>query len=292
MSTFSHYITRRYLTKSGRAHAREFPQLACYSFDLITTFIHLDGQYERDQLRFLAAQVFPHLPPRGTCLDVGANIGNHSLQFAKDFAKVISFEPHPRNHALLAINAQLAPNILPLNLGASSAAGSVDIVDDRMNLAASSIGRVAEVAGAKVRFDLVRIDDVPEVQAAERITFIKLDIEGHEPEAIRGAAETIRRHRPLIVLEVLADEIVDGTAASVEALKALGYRHFHEPVEAGFLGRLPRRPRKLMRALLSIVTGKRPSKAGQLVSVTALERRSYLMLLCSVDPPVYAGHSA
>jgi len=76
-----------------------------------------------------------------------------------------------------------------------------EIVDDRMNLAASSIGRVAEVAGAKVRFDLDRIDDVPEVMAAEKITFIKLDIEGHEAEAIRGASETILRHRPLIVLE-------------------------------------------------------------------------------------------
>jgi len=85
--------------------------------------------------------------------------------------------------------------------------------------------------------------------------------------------------------------VTNGTAASVEALKALGYRHFHEPVEAGFLGRLPRRRRKLMRTLISVFTGKRPSKAEQLVAVTELERRSYLMLLCSMDPPTYATHS-
>ena len=76
MNAISYYFARKFLNKANRAHMARYPQLACYSFDLITTFIHLEGQYERDQLELLARDVFPKLPHPSTCLDVGANIGN------------------------------------------------------------------------------------------------------------------------------------------------------------------------------------------------------------------------
>lgn len=287
MNAITYYFVRKALTRANRAHMARFPQLACYSFDLITTFIHLEGQYERDQLELMSREVFPRLAPGAACLDVGANIGNHAVHFSQHFDKVIAFEPHPRNFALLAVNARLSDAIVPLNLGASSSAGAVEITEDRMNLAGSSIERSEGRDGEKVRFELVRIDDVAEVQDCAAISFIKFDIEGHEAEAIKGAAETISRHRPVVMLEVLADEIENGTAASLEALRALGYAHFHEPVEAGAISRLPRPLYKLARSLAAVVTGKRINKAGRLVPVERLEKRNYLMVLCSMDAPPY-----
>lgn len=287
MNAVSYFFLRRWLNRANREHMSRYPQIACYSFDLITTYVHLEGQYERDLLELLSREVFSRLPSRAACLDVGANIGNHSLHFAHHFERVIAFEPHPRNFALLAVNARLASAIEPLNLGASSAAGAVEIVEDRMNLAASSIERSDGRDGRTVRFDLVRIDDVAEVQDCDAISFIKFDIEGHEAEAIRGAATTIAHHRPVIMLEVLADEIADGTAASLEALRELGYRHFHEPVETGAMGRLPMPLRKLARSLYALVTLRRPNKAGRLIPVGRLDKRNYLMVLCSIDPPAY-----
>lgn len=282
MGILGHYLARRYLTRANARHLAEYPQVACFAFDLITRAIHLDGQYERDQLSFLAEKIFPQLPPGGACLDVGANIGNHSLHFARHFARVIAFEPHPRIFRLLDLNADLAPNLTAMNLGASSAAGAVTVPENPRNLGATGIGR--EAAGNSVTFHLARLDDVAEVQALDRLTFIKLDVEGHEPAALEGARQTILRHRPVIAIEVLPDEIADGSSASLDLLRGMGYTHFYEPVGAGLLDRLPIRLRKLARTLTAIVTGRRPSKAARLARVDRLEPRSYQMLLGSFGP--------
>ncbi len=284
MSAIGHYITRRYLSRMSRAHLAEYPQLACFSFDLITQFIHLDGQYERDELALLARQVFPSLPQGGICLDVGANIGNHSLHFSRFFSRVIAFEPHPRTFRILEINAELAPNITALNLGASDSPGQVSVTEDRQNLAASGIGRKGEAGGKSVTFELQRIDDLTEVTGAGPITFMKFDVEGHERQAIDGARQTILAHRPLIMLEVLPAEINDGTAPSLETLRSMGYTYFYEATPAGRLGRLPRPLRKVARALVALLSGRRPSKAEVLVPLKRLEERSYLMLLSSMAP--------
>ena len=285
MSGIGHYFARRYLAKMNARHVRQYPQVASFAFDLITQFIHLDGRYERDELQFLADHVFPALPPGGICLDIGANIGNHSLAFAPHFARVIALEPHPRTFRLLELNAELAPNVTALNLGASDAAGVVKVALDPLNYAASSIGKAATAGAVEVEFRLDRLDDMAGI-GSNRVTFIKIDVEGHEAAALTGAEATIRRNRPLVVLEVLPDDVADGTSAAVEVLRSYGYRHFYELREAGWLGRLPRNAKKAARSLLTILTGRRPSKAGALAEVTRLEKRSYLMLLCSIEPLV------
>lgn len=283
MSGIGHYFARRYLAKMNARHVRQYPQVASFAFDLITQFIHLDGRYERDELQFLADRVFPTLPPGGICLDIGANIGNHSLAFAPHFARVIALEPHPRTFRLLELNAELAPNVTALNLGASDAAGVVKVALDPLNHAASSIGKAAAAGAVEVEFHLDRLDDMPGIGDG-RVTFVKIDVEGHEAAALTGAEATIRRNRPLVVLEVLPDDVADDSSAAVEVLRSYGYRHFYELREAGWLGRLPRNAKKAARSLLTILTGRRPSKAGTLAEVTRLEKRSYLMLLCSIEP--------
>lgn len=284
MSGIGHYFARRYLAKMNARHVTQYPQVASFAFDLITQFIHLDGRYERDELQFLADRVFPALPPGGICLDIGANIGNHSLAFAPHFARVIALEPHPRTFRLLELNAELAPNVTPLNLGASDAAGVVKVALDPLNYAASSIGRATPAGAVEVEFRLERLDEMAEIGPEARVTFVKIDVEGHEAAALTGAEATIRRNRPLVVLEVLPNDVADGTSAAVEVLRGYGYRHFYELREAGWLGRLPRNAKKAARSLLTILTGRRPSKAGTLTEVTRLEKRSYLMLLCSMEP--------
>ncbi len=284
MNGISYFLARRYLVRMNAQHVKTYPQVASFAFDLITQFIHLDGQYERDELGFLALHVFPTLPKAGTCVDIGANIGNHSLAFAPHFARVIALEPHPRTFRLLELNVELATNVTPLNVGASTESAVITVSQDPLNYAATSIGKAGAAGAVKVQFRLVRLDDIAEIAAAESIPFIKIDVEGHEKEALSGGEVTIRKHKPLIVLEVLPADIEDGTSAAVELLKSFGYQYFYELREAGWLGRLPRNAKKVARSLMILVTGRRPSKAGALVEVTRLEKRSYLMLLCSTEP--------
>ena len=182
------------------------------------------------------------------------------------------------------MNAELADNIEPLNVGASTSTQTVEIAENQLNIAASSIGRAVADDSKRIPFNLVRIDDVPQVAASENIPFMKFDVEGHEALALEGARETIMRHKPLVVLEVLRNEITDGSAASLDVLRTMGYSHFYEPVAGGILGKLPRKLLKAARALTAIVTGKRPSKAERLAPIDKLEDRSYLMVICAIGP--------
>lgn len=284
MSGIGYHIARRYLARANARHVGRHPQLACYSFDLITQFIHLDGRYENDELQFLEQHIFPQLDPGGLCLDIGANIGNHAVAFAPHFARVLAFEPNPRTFRLLEVNAGLAPNITALPLGASSRPGRVAVSLDPLNIAAAAIGRTGGADQDQAHFDLVRLDDLPELADGGVVSFVKIDVEGHERPALEGAAETLRRHRPLIAMEVLAQDVRDGSTDAVEFLRRLGYDHFYELHEGGWLGRLPRKRKRAARTLLTILTGRRPSKAKALARVGRLEPRSYLMLLCATGP--------
>lgn len=69
--------------------------------DAICREILLDGYYERD---LLAGMCKLAGNKQGTCLDIGANIGNHSVYFSGHFAKVVAFEAHPRNVGILRAN--------------------------------------------------------------------------------------------------------------------------------------------------------------------------------------------
>ena len=284
MSSYRYQIARSFLRRKNAEHIERFPQLACFAYDAITLAVHLDGRYERDELEFLAEQIFPALPAPSVCLDIGANIGNHSLHFAGYFERVIAFEPHPRTFGLLAINAALVGNIVALNCGASNRAGSVSVNESRTNMGASAIGRAGGDGGNTVTFPLQRIDDVAEVTACERIAFVKIDVEGHEREALEGAAETLRRHRPVVAIEALGDEVAAGTTAALAFLGDLGYSYVYELVDRGLIGRLPRRLAKAARALRALLTGRRPSRPRRLQRVERLSPRNYPMLLCSTQP--------
>ena len=289
MNSYSYHLAKRFLSRRNAEHLGQYPPVACFAFDAITLAIHLDGQYEKDELQFLAAQVFPKLASRAACLDIGANIGNHSLHFAQHFGRVIAFEPHPRTFRLLACNAELRPNIVALNCGASAQAGQITVHENLSNMGATSIGVAGDAAGRRVQFELRRIDEVAEVAACASISFVKIDVEGHELEALKGAEATLRRHRPLIAMEVLGKELVGGSSPAVDYLKGIGYAYFYELADRAPWGRLPRPLYKVVRTLLALVTGRRPSRAKRLLRVDTLQPRSYAMLLCAVEPLADAG---
>ena len=108
MNGIGRYFARHYLARMNAQHVRRYPQDVGFTFDLITQGIHLDGRFDRDYLQFLPDRIFPQLLPGGICLDIGTNIGNHSLAFAPHFTHVFAFEPHPRTFRLLELNAEAA----------------------------------------------------------------------------------------------------------------------------------------------------------------------------------------
>ena len=92
----------------------------CFAHDTISRKIMLDGVFEKNELLALKKFLSDENITCDTCLDIGANIGNHSLFFADLFSKVISFEPNERPFKLLKFNSSLVENIQAFNLGLST----------------------------------------------------------------------------------------------------------------------------------------------------------------------------
>lgn len=116
-----HRINRRYAHKNLAV----YPQLVIHSFDSTGLYININGRYENSQLQLVEEFIRQKLPNAKDqiVLDVGANIGNHSVFFSKFFKKVYSFEPNPITYEVLKINSKYVTefkNIEPLNFGLSN----------------------------------------------------------------------------------------------------------------------------------------------------------------------------
>lgn len=213
----------RLLQRLARQHLRDgLPQPAVFAFDHVGTAIALWGRYERDELELLMEALAPQLAAAGTCLDIGANIGNHALFFADHFAAVLAFEPNPRTFRLLALNAELRPNIRCCNVGLSDADGPARLAVTADNLGMATLHGGA---GAAVDCELRRLDGL-DLLDGQRVSLMKIDVEGHEAAVLRGATALLARDRPVVVLEQTAAEIEGGSSAAIELLRQHGYRRF------------------------------------------------------------------
>lgn len=142
------------------------------------------------------------LRPGDTFLDLGANIGYFSMlarSIVGDAGKVIAFEPNPQNvqmiYASLRQNGFANVHVSPC--AASDRAGILPFVT-----VGSNGGVITEHSLNQNCSLLVQSIVLDEALGSEpRIDFVKIDVEGHEPAAIRGMQALLQRHRPKIVTE-------------------------------------------------------------------------------------------
>ena len=224
------FIASRYLAVMNGKHLSQYPQLVCYLFDAITGSIHFDGRFERDELDLLAKHVFPKLNQKSTCIDIGANIGNHATFFANKFQKVMAFEPNLRTFKLLEANAMLFSNIHVYNFGFSSSEHTEMAYYDEDNMGGASL-HAASTSKLETEFLLKTLDNFLTVDQVKEIDFIKIDVEGHEKEVFLGASNILKNGNALICMEVLEHEIVNGTSEALYVLNGYGYNYIYEPID-------------------------------------------------------------
>jgi FkbM family methyltransferase len=152
------------------------------------------GFFEHEMLDYLA----DHYPDHGVVIDVGANVGNHSLYFSAFLRHsfIISIEPQPRNYALLVGNVSDAWCI-PLNVAMAGKPGPVWIATDEYNMGMCHI----EPRANRYNAAAVTVDGL----GLSNVTLIKIDTEGNELDVLEGARETVQRDRPLIVIEIAVE---------------------------------------------------------------------------------------
>lgn len=134
-----------------------------------------------------------------TVIDLGAFNGNSSIVLSRHAGprgRVFAFEPNPQTREMLARNlsAVKADNVEVIPAGVSDTPGELGFVQE------GAASRFA--AEGDIRVPVVTIDGLVEDRGIERVDFLKLDIEGYEMPALRGAARTISEHRPKIAVAV------------------------------------------------------------------------------------------
>jgi len=212
--------------RAARQAQKDIPSLAVYSREAVGRHIISYGFYELGHLYELL-NIFKDLnidTTSGTMIDIGANVGNHSVFLSKYFGQVIAIEPHPRNFLLLSANCMLADNILPINTALGSASGSANLSYNDENMGAGSIAN--NVGSKSVTVPVNTLDNEIQLNDVQRIDFMKLDVEGLEHDVLKGAVGVIEKHKPVISIEVLPDDIEDGQNKTLNFLRELNYSRF------------------------------------------------------------------
>jgi len=158
---------------------------------LAATLIVRRGTSDRSYFRkiFVSREYDPPraLPESATfIIDGGANVGYAAVFFAVRYpeARVVAIEPEPANFEILSANCAAYPNITPIRAALWGSTGRVRITDPH---AASGAARVAAVAGEGVEVPALTTTDIMRRFGADRVSVLKLDIEGAEDELFGDA---------------------------------------------------------------------------------------------------------
>ena len=133
-------------------------------------------------------------------IDAGANIGTYSYFFRRHARRVVAYEPNP---GLAARLRRRLPDVDVRNLALSDREGEIvlQVPIDEKGRQRHELASIAQdfSAGPHEAFN-VRMTTI-DSENFDRIGFLKIDVEQHERAVLRGARQTIRRCRPVIMTE-------------------------------------------------------------------------------------------
>lgn len=188
-------------------------QIFAFEGDSITNEIIKKGEYDANTLAFIH-DVLSKIKPN-ISLDIGANIGNHSLVIAGLSQKLIAFEPIPfLFEALLKnLNINQLTNAKAFNVGLSTQNMHADIhVDLNGNLGSSSLTE-RHGDGEMLKIQLRKGDALlTEMGVEQGVDFIKIDVEGHEAQVLLGLECILQMNQPLVLLEWRTDVAITAFA--------------------------------------------------------------------------------
>jgi len=191
----------------------------------------LRGHYERDEVAFARSR----LAPGDVAIDAGAHIGFFTMQMAAAVGpngRVYAFEPLDENADLLERSItenQFDDRVLfrRAAVGAASGAAMLTLPVETLNSGGAYLLRdgTAPLAGnVRKEVPVVALDAL---DIRRPIRFIKMDVEGAEPQVIRGAEGILREDRPVVLSELHPAQLERASGATVDefldGMRALGY---------------------------------------------------------------------
>jgi FkbM family methyltransferase len=224
---------------------RRTPEVECrrkgvrWSLDLregVQLALYL-GLYERTTARRLAEFVRPGM----TVVDVGANVGAHTLPLALAVGgggRVVAVEPTGAAFERLCRNRDLNPDLAARIVAVHAAVGAPDGSLQPSYYSAwpledggsrHPVHRGAEQSTANARF--ATLDGLVETLAIDRVSLIKIDVDGNELDVLEGARGVVRRDHPTVIFELCPYLLTDAGRSAHELVTyftSQGYELFDE----------------------------------------------------------------
>lgn len=206
------------------------------AYEMVST-----GVWERETTELVLDMVKPGMQ----VLSVGANFGYYALLMARcvgDTGHVWAFEPtrlygQMLNWHLKANGLENRVTALPYGLSDADKTATIEISAQSASMHYSP----QEIRVSQEEIVLKRLDDVAEGLGIKKIDFISIDIDGHEPAFLRGAAQTLKRDVPPIAME-FAQECLHYAGSDVREVAALlhdfGYQICSEATRKPFANEL------------------------------------------------------
>lgn len=172
-----------------------------FSYDpdsYIGQFIFYRGIFEEAILR----KIEQHLNPGDTFVDIGANIGLHSVVASKlvgPKGQVVAFEPAAAARARLAGN--LALNQISNVTVHGSALGRAEGEAKLYNLDPTNDGQATLAYAPNARSEHVKVQTLDSLGLCPNV--MKIDVEGAEMEVLSGGVNTLKYFRPVLFLECI-----------------------------------------------------------------------------------------
>jgi FkbM family methyltransferase len=198
------------------------------------------GDYEATQIDALMAivtnpeEIDLAFNISGMCIDIGANIGLYTFIFSRIFNRVIALEANPITFKVLEANVALNAinNVFCLCKGASDETREALLFFPRGGELGWATLRNKWGKGEQQKVHLDSLDNLVDIHgfAESPVSFIKIDVEGHELAVLRGAVGTLARWKPVLMVEANSTKMA---ADIFDFLETIGYSAFYQ-FERGF----------------------------------------------------------
>ncbi len=189
--------------------------------------LYLDGEYEAELRRLFEAADLSG----GVCVDVGANIGLHTISMSRlagDRGKVYAFEPESRNFKILEHNLRRngIRNVSAVQNAVGDREGSCRLAVHPSNYGDHRIAASGPVPESNLShwqdLPMTTLDTALATVPAGSVKLIKIDVQGFEFHVVRGMRQTLRRNPDaILILEVFPEGLTAAGSSAAELVSAV-----------------------------------------------------------------------
>ena len=154
---------------------------------------------------------------KNTAIDIGAHCGFWSFYLSLNFNKTYAFEPVERFRECFKKNVTSTNvELMPFAIGEINKTVSLNI-----NFNNTGATHVSEGAYNENNVEMKKLDEFK----FENLDFVKIDVEGYESNVVLGAEDTLKKHKPLIIIEQKknnSERYANGQFEAIDILKKYG----------------------------------------------------------------------